>query len=128
MRLPTLPFPPSRLKARLRAFAGPRPRASLPPRGALLAAAGFLFFGLLVCLVPRPYMRPANFGTPPLGLRAEWIATVPLVFVCAAGTKWSALGWLTGLSVGRLMDLHKIGGWVMLIFSVIHTVRSVSTS
>lgn len=122
MNRPPLPLLPPRLLAAFRAFSTPRPRPSLPPRGSLLAAIIFLAFGLLVCLVPRPYMRPTNFGTPPLGLRAEWVATVPLIFVCAAGTKWNMLGWLTGLSLGRLMDLHKMGGWIMLVFSVIHTV------
>lgn len=112
---------PARLKAAFYALDTPRPHRLIPPLGSILAGVALSIFGLAVTFAIRPYYRPPNYGSPPLGLRSEWLATAPIVFVFATAVKRNALGWLTGISFARLMDLHKILGWFILFFSSVHT-------
>jgi hypothetical protein len=94
----------------------------VPPLGSLLVGLGLLVYGLAICFGIRPFYRPPNFGSSPLGLRAEWLATAPIVFVFATAVKRNALGWLTGIPFARLMDLHKTSGWFVFLMAMIHTV------
>lgn len=93
----------------------------IPPLGSVVVGLGLMLFGLTVTFAIRPYYRPPNYGSPPLGLRSEWLATAPIVFIFATALKRNVLGWVTGISFARLMDLHKILGWFIFFFSLVHT-------
>ncbi|GAA5908146.1 hypothetical protein JCM5296_000515 [Sporobolomyces johnsonii] len=125
LALPSFFAIPSKIKAFLRAVDTPRFGRYLPPLGSVLVYIGLGIFGLAVCFGIRPYYRPPNFGSSPLGLRAEWIATPLIVWIFATGVKRNALGYLTGLNYSRLMDLHKTFGWMCFFFAIVHTVAMV---
>lgn len=70
-----------------------------------------------------PYYRPGmEYGSPPLGVRAGYIATalVPLVF--GIGVRVNPVSFLTGISHERLQVYHQYGARIILFFSVIHTI------
>ncbi|GAA5849470.1 hypothetical protein JCM9279_000912 [Rhodotorula babjevae] len=112
---------PSRLKAVLRSLDQPRPSRLLPALGAILVTVVFTVFSFAVCFAVRPFYRPPNFGSSPLGLRSEWIATALIVWIFATAMKRNALSYLTGVGFHRLMSLHKVLPWFALFFSAVHT-------
>ncbi|GAA5933688.1 hypothetical protein JCM10213_008567 [Rhodosporidiobolus nylandii] len=113
---------PARFKALLRVFDQPRPTRYLPPLGTTLVTLALSVFTLSFCFGICPYYRPPNFGSSPLGLRSEWIATALVVWIFATAMKRNALAYLTGLAHGRLMGLHKAFAWICLFFAIVHTV------
>ncbi|GAA6008891.1 uncharacterized protein JCM10292_002636 [Rhodotorula paludigena] len=112
---------PNRIQAALRALDEPRSSRWIPSFGVVLVSLAFTLFSFAVCFGIRPYYRPPNFGSSPLGLRAEFIATALIVWIFATAMKRNALSYLSGLSFHRLMSLHKILPWFCLFFSAVHT-------
>ncbi|GAA5905359.1 hypothetical protein JCM8208_003830 [Rhodotorula glutinis] len=112
---------PSRFKAMLRTLDQPRPSSFLPTLGIILVTVAFTIFSFAVCFGIRPFYRPPNFGSSPLGLRSEWIATALIVWIFATALKRNALSYLSGISFHRLMSLHKVLPWFALFFSAVHT-------
>ncbi|KPV77158.1 uncharacterized protein RHOBADRAFT_49412 [Rhodotorula graminis WP1] len=120
----TVPAPfaiPSRLKASLRTLDLPRPYKFLPTLGTIIVTVAFTIFSFVVCFGIQPFYRPRNFGSSPLGLRSEWIATALIVWIFATAMKRNALSYLSGVTFPRLMSLHKVLPWFALFFSVVHT-------
>ncbi|GAA5828049.1 hypothetical protein JCM11251_005710 [Rhodosporidiobolus azoricus] len=122
--LPVL-YIPLKLKALIRSLDMPRPDSRLPVVGAQLVSLGLLLSCCVVCFAIFPYYRPPNFGSAPLGLRSEWIATALIVFIVATAVKRNALGFLTGLPYPRLLDLHKTISWVSFFGAIVHTVSMI---
>ncbi|GAA5872371.1 hypothetical protein JCM8547_000911 [Rhodosporidiobolus lusitaniae] len=112
---------PSKLTALLRSIDQGRQNTYLPPLGSTLVSIGLLLFSFVVSFGIHPWYRAPNFGSPPLGLRSEWIATALIVWIIATGVKRNALSYLSGISYPRLLDLHKTFGWVCCIFAIVHT-------
>ncbi|GAA6040606.1 hypothetical protein JCM8097_008065 [Rhodosporidiobolus ruineniae] len=112
---------PRRFVAVLRMVDQLRPHRLLPSLGTTLVSLGLLLFGCLVSFAIFPYYRPPNYGSSPLGLRTEWVATALIVWIIATGVKGNALAVITGLPYSRLLDWHKSFGWICLFFSIVHT-------
>ncbi|GAA6054893.1 hypothetical protein JCM3770_004271 [Rhodotorula araucariae] len=112
---------PTRAMAVVRALDQPRVSRFLPPLGVALITLAFTVFSFALCFGIHPYYRPPNFGSSPLGLRSEWIATALIVWIFATAMKRNALSYLTGLTFHRLMSLHKVLPWFCLFFAAVHT-------
>ncbi|BGP29757.1 hypothetical protein JCM10296v2_001502 [Rhodotorula toruloides] len=112
---------PSRIKAVVRSLDQRKVSEFVPEIGVVLLAAVFAAFSLAVCFGIRPYYRPPNFGSSPLGLRSEWIATALIVWIIATATKRNPLSYLSGIPFHRLMWLHKLLPWFCLFFALVHT-------
>ncbi|EAL21005.1 hypothetical protein CNBD6060 [Cryptococcus deneoformans B-3501A] len=82
-----------------------------------------LFMSLFIwCFQMKPYYRPGvEWGNPPLGIRAGWIAQALLPFVFVMGSRINPLAWITRVEASRWMIWHQYGARVLLFFSVIHT-------
>ncbi|WVQ84200.1 hypothetical protein IAT38_006351 [Cryptococcus sp. DSM 104549] len=81
------------------------------------------FMGLFIwCFCKQPYYRPGvEWGSPPLGIRAGYIAQGMVPFVFAMGSRINPLAWVTRIETARWMIWHQYGARVLLFFSVIHT-------
>ncbi|BGP45718.1 hypothetical protein JCM10450v2_001548 [Rhodotorula kratochvilovae] len=112
---------PPRLTALVRTLDQPRLSRFVPTLGVSLLTLAFTVFSFAICFGIYPYYRPPNFGSSPLGLRSEWIATALIVWIFATAMKRNVLACLTGLTFHRLMSLHKVLPWFCLFFSVVHT-------
>jgi hypothetical protein len=55
--------------------------AWLPPLGNSLLIFAFAIFSFGFTFGNRVYSRPPNFGSWPIGLRSEWIATAMLPWI-----------------------------------------------
>ncbi|BGO98213.1 hypothetical protein NBRC10513v2_001382 [Rhodotorula toruloides] len=116
---------PARVKAVVRSLDQRKISGFVPEVGVVLLAAVFAVFSLAVCFGIRPYYRPPNFGSSPLGLRSEWIATALIVWIIATATKRNPLSYLSGIPFHRLMSLHKLLPWFCLFFALVHTVAMI---
>ncbi|CDR36322.1 hypothetical protein NBRC10512_003915 [Rhodotorula toruloides] len=116
---------PPRIKAIVRSLDQRKISGLLPEVGVVLLATVFAAFSLAVCFGIRPYYRPPNFGSSPLGLRSEWIATALIVWIIATATKRNPLSYLSGIPFHRLMSLHKLLPWFCLFFALVHTVAMI---
>ncbi|POW05868.1 hypothetical protein PSTT_09383, partial [Puccinia striiformis] len=96
-------------------------RGGIPSLGPSILLFGFTVFSTLVCFARRPYYRPPNYGSSPLGLRSEWIATAMVPWMYAAATKRNFLEYFSGISLSRLMTFHKWTPWICLYMSIVHT-------
>ncbi|EFP91174.2 uncharacterized protein PGTG_16919 [Puccinia graminis f. sp. tritici CRL 75-36-700-3] len=94
---------------------------AIPPLGPSFLLFGFLLFSTLVCFLRRPYYRPPNYGSSPLGLRSEWVATAMVPWMYAAASKRNFLEYFSGISWPRLMTFHKWSPWICLYMSIVHT-------
>ncbi|KAI8455383.1 ferric reductase NAD binding domain-containing protein, partial [Phakopsora pachyrhizi] len=92
----------------------------IPPLGPSLVIFGFLIFSIAICFLPRPYYRPPNFGSPPLSLRSEWLATAMVPWIYAAATKRNFLEFFSGVSYHRVLTFHKWVPWICLLMSIVH--------
>ncbi|EGG03330.1 uncharacterized protein MELLADRAFT_78600 [Melampsora larici-populina 98AG31] len=93
----------------------------IPSAGPSILLFGFLIFSTLACFVPRPYYRPPNFGSPPLSLRSEWIATAMVPWLYAFATRRNFVTYFTGVSLKGVMVMHKYAPWICLYMSLVHT-------
>ncbi|KIR80171.1 ferric-chelate reductase [Cryptococcus gattii EJB2] len=82
-----------------------------------------LFMSLFIwCFQMKPYYRPGvEWGNPPLGIRAGWIAQALVPFVFVMGSRINPLAWITRVEGSRWMIWHQYGARVLLFFSAIHT-------
>ncbi|XAO27939.1 hypothetical protein I312_106806 [Cryptococcus bacillisporus CA1280] len=82
-----------------------------------------LFMSLFIwCFQMKPYYRPGvEWGNPPLGIRAGWIAQALVPFVFAMGSRINPLAWITRVEGSRWMIWHQYGARALLFFSAIHT-------
>lgn len=96
-------------------------QGSIPPLGPSILLFGFFVYSTLVCFLRRPFYRPPNYGSSPLGLRSEWVATAMVPWIYAAATKRNFLEFFTGISFQRIMSFHKWSPWVCLYMSIVHT-------
>ncbi|KIM21864.1 hypothetical protein M408DRAFT_18293 [Serendipita vermifera MAFF 305830] len=110
---PRLPYPTARIVNYLWAV-GP-----LGPN--ILLFIGFLYFNLY-CWVNPWYYRLPFYGSPPLGLRSEWIATALLPFVFVLGAKRNLISWITGVSHDKLQVFHQGAAFVVVYMSLVHTI------
>lgn len=94
---------------------------AIPSAGPSILLLGFLIFSTLACFTPRPYYRPPNFGSPPLSLRSEWIATAMVPWLYAFATRRNFVTYLTGVSLKGVMVMHKYAPWICLYMSLVHT-------
>lgn len=94
---------------------------TIPPLGPSFLLFGFLLYSTSVCFLRRPFYRPPNYGSSPLGLRSEWVATAMVPFLYAAATKRNFLEFFAGVSFQRIMTFHKWAPWICLYMSVVHT-------
>lgn len=83
-------------------------------------------YGLIVCFGIRPYYRAPNYGSPPLGLQSEWIATALIPWVFLLSSKRNLIAALTGLSLESLQSLHKLVSWNCLFFALVHTIAMIN--
>ncbi|GEM09000.1 ferric-chelate reductase [Rhodotorula toruloides] len=116
---------PARIKAVVRSVNQRKTLDWSPEIGVVLLAAVFTAFSFAVCFGIRPYYRPPNFGSSPLGLRSEWIATALIVWIITTATKRNPLSYLSGIPFHRLMSLHKLLPWFCLFFALVHTVAMI---
>ncbi|KAG0143311.1 hypothetical protein CROQUDRAFT_673009 [Cronartium quercuum f. sp. fusiforme G11] len=93
----------------------------LPAAGPTFLLVAFLVFSTALCFGRRPYHRPPAFGSPPLALRSEWVATAMIPWLYAFATRRNFVAYLSGVSLQRLMILHKYAPWICLYMSIIHT-------
>ncbi|KAM0749466.1 hypothetical protein T439DRAFT_357804 [Meredithblackwellia eburnea MCA 4105] len=96
-----------------------------PPLGVCLLLLSFFVFSNIMVWGVRPYYRPPNWGSPPLGLRSEWVATAIIPFIFALATKRNFIQIVTALPYRTLMIVHQWGGQICLFFSLVHTIAMI---
>ncbi|KAF8909688.1 ferric reductase like transmembrane component-domain-containing protein [Gymnopilus junonius] len=94
----------------------------LPTNGTALFLAIAWSFMSAYCWGIRPYYRPPNYGSSPLGLRSEFIATALVPWIYLLPMKHNVLRSLTRLTIETAQTLHKWFGWFCLFFSLVHTI------
>ncbi|MBW0513365.1 hypothetical protein O181_053080 [Austropuccinia psidii MF-1] len=122
--MPSVIYFPAKLSAIFRMASYPQLpswQGAIPSFGSFFLLFGFLLFSILVCFSRRPYYRPPNYGSSPLGLRSEFIATAMVPWLYATATKKNFLEIFTGVSFGQIMSFHKWAPWICLIMSLVHT-------
>ncbi|KAL9113174.1 MAG: hypothetical protein Q9187_007664 [Circinaria calcarea] len=96
---------------------------SLPSPGVVVVVFAALVFVILYSLLPRPlYYATIRFGSPPLAIRAGMIAVAMMPWIVALSMKANMITLLTGIGHERLNVLHRWGGYLCLLLSLIHTV------
>ncbi|DAA75331.1 TPA_exp: putative Ferric-chelate reductase [Trichophyton benhamiae CBS 112371] len=90
----------------------------------LVISAGIIFFSVLT-LGPKPYYWPNTKevvfgGSPPLGIRAGWIALGLLPFTIALASKANPIAALTGTSHEKIQIFHQWTSWVMFVLGLVH--------
>ncbi|WVQ84202.1 hypothetical protein IAT38_006353 [Cryptococcus sp. DSM 104549] len=113
---------PRKLTAILRGVGYPHVAVIDLSLGIVLALTS-AFMGLFIwCFCKKPYYREGvEWGNPPLGIRAGYIAQGLVPFVFVMGSRINPLAWVTRVESGRWMIWHQYGARVLLFFSVIHT-------
>ncbi|EGD92822.1 ferric-chelate reductase [Trichophyton tonsurans CBS 112818] len=86
----------------------------------LVISTGILFFSR-----PKPYYWPNTkevvFGSsPPLAIRAGWIALGLLPFVIALASKANWIAALTGTSHEKIQIFHQWASWAMFVLGLVH--------
>lgn len=82
-----------------------------------------LLFVLSYCFIPHPlYYATIAYGSPPLAIRAGMIAVAMMPWIIALSMKTNLVSLLTGIGHERLNVLHRWGGYLCLLLSLIHTV------
>lgn len=91
-----------------------------------------LFLGLLYASLycwANPYLfRPPFYGSPPVGLRSEWICVALIPFVFVLGSKRNVISWLTGVSHDKLQVFHQGVAFIVVYMAVVHGVTEVAQS
>lgn len=82
-----------------------------------------LLFVLSYCFIPHPlYYATIAYGSPPLAIRAGMIAVAMMPWIIALSMKTNLVSLLTGIGHERLNVLHRWGGYLCLLLSLVHTV------
>ncbi|CAG7852944.1 SubName: Full=Related to ferric reductase {ECO:0000313/EMBL:CCA75406.1} [Serendipita indica DSM 11827] len=126
---------PKKLLALLRLFSYPRlpysvsrivntvwTIGSLGPNIMLFIA---LLFTSLYCWVARYYYSAPFYGSPPLALRSEWIATALIPFVFVLGAKRNLISWVVGVSHEKLQVFHQGVAFLIVYMSLVHTISMI---
>ena len=80
-----------------------------------------LVFVVLYCFIPQPlYYESIRFGSPPLGVRAGMIAVAMVPWIVAMSMKANLVSLITGIGHERLNVLHRWGGYLCLLLSLVH--------
>ncbi|MCJ1369314.1 hypothetical protein MMC20_000524 [Loxospora ochrophaea] len=96
---------------------------SFPSPGVVLVVSAATVFVLLYCFVPRPlFYATIRYGSPPLAIRAGMIAVAMMPWIVALSMKANMISIITGIGHERLNVLHRWGGYICLLLSLIHTV------
>ena len=96
---------------------------SLPSSGAALVILAAVAFTVLYSFLPRPlYYASIGFGSPPLAIRSGMIAVALMPWIIALSMKANMISMLTGIGHERLNVLHRWGGYLCLLLSLIHTI------
>lgn len=78
-------------------------------------------FVVLYCFIPQPlYYESIRFGSPPLGVRAGMLAVAMVPWIVAMSMKANLVSLITGIGHERLNVLHRWGGYLCLILSLVH--------
>lgn len=82
-----------------------------------------LLFVMSYCFIPHPlYYATIAYGSPPLAIRAGMIAVAMMPWIIALSMKTNLVSLLTGIGHERLNVLHRWGGYLCLLLSLVHTV------
>lgn len=84
-----------------------------------------LLFTSLYCWVARHYYSTPFYGSPPLALRSEWIATALIPFVFVLGAKRNLISWVVGVSHEKLQVFHQGVAFLIVYMSLVHTISMV---
>ena len=96
---------------------------SLPSPGVVVIVSAALVFVILYSFLPQPlYYATIRFGSPPLAIRAGMIAVAMMPWIVALSMKANPITFLTGIGHERLNVLHRWGGYLCLLLSLIHTI------
>lgn len=96
---------------------------SFPSPGVVLIVLAAVVFTVLYCFIPQPlYYASIRFGSPPMAIRAGMIAVALMPWVVALSMKANLISLMTGIGHERLNVLHRWGGYLCLLLSLIHTV------
>lgn len=87
-----------------------------------------LLFVMSYCFIPQPlYYATIAYGSPPLAIRAGMMAVAMMPWIVALSMKTNLVSLLTGIGHERLNVLHRWGGYLCLLLSLIHTVPFYTT-
>ncbi|KAF9021522.1 hypothetical protein BDZ89DRAFT_957440 [Hymenopellis radicata] len=87
----------------------------------LLLLAGFIFT-TLYCFAVTNYYRPPFYGSPPLGLRSEWLAMATLPFLIVFAQKINIVAVVIGTSHEKMQVLHQGVAGLHFYMSFVHTI------
>ncbi|KAF8915378.1 hypothetical protein CPB85DRAFT_1251539 [Mucidula mucida] len=87
----------------------------------LLLLAGFVFT-TLYCFAVTNYYRPPFYGSPPLGLRSEWLAMATLPFLIVFAQKINIVAVMIGTSHEKMQVLHQGVAGLHFYMSFVHTI------
>jgi hypothetical protein len=94
-----------------------------PPFSVIFIGFAGLTFSVLYCFLPQPLFRQSlQFGSPPLAIRAGMMAVAMTPWIVAMSMKANVVSLMTGIGHERLNVLHRWGGYLCLILSLIHTI------
>ncbi len=94
-----------------------------PSLGVIFVVFSATAFSLLYCFIPQPlYWRSIEFGAPPVTVRSGMMAVAMMPWIIALSMKANIVSLLTGIGHERLNVLHRWGGYLCLLLSLIHTI------
>ena len=96
---------------------------SFPSAGVVAIVLAALTFVMLYSFVPQPlFYATIRYGSPPLAIRSGMIAVAMMPWIVGLSLKANLITTLTGIGHERLNVLHRWGGYICLLLSLIHTV------
>ncbi|KAI9892419.1 MAG: hypothetical protein M1814_001376 [Vezdaea aestivalis] len=94
-----------------------------PSLSVVVLVAISTIFTVLYCFIPQPlFWSSMQFGSPPLAVRAGMLAVAMMPWIIALSMKANFITFITGLGHERLNVLHRWGGYLCLLLSLIHTI------
>ncbi|KAB8337006.1 hypothetical protein FH972_021310 [Carpinus fangiana] len=82
-----------------------------------------LAFTIMYTFIPQPlYWQSLAFGSPPVAIRSGMLAVSMMPWIVLLSMKANIISMITGIGHERLNVLHRWGGWLCLLLSLIHTV------
>ena len=94
-----------------------------PSLGVLFVVLSATAFAMLYCFLPQPlYWQSIEYGAPPITVRSGMLAVAMLPWIVALSMKANVVSLLTGIGHERLNVLHRWGGYICLLLSLIHTI------
>jgi predicted ferric reductase len=91
--------------------------------GTLLFILVMLIFFIGLTFAARPYYREQlGYGSPPIAIRADVMATACIPILVALSGKANVITLFTGISHERLNILHRWVAWICFALSLIHAI------